>query len=67
MPGIGVLCVDDRPEIGAALRIKVERLGDFEWKGWLPQADALSQEAKTRSPQVVLLDLEVAGKPPFAT
>lgn len=62
---IGVLCVDDNPQVAEALKIKLSRTEPFEWKGWLPSADDLRDEALRMGPAVVLLDLDMPGRDPF--
>lgn len=62
---IGVLCVDDNPHVAEALRLKFERAERFEWKGWLPRADALLETAQREKPGVVLLDLDMPGADPL--
>lgn len=63
---IGVLCVDDNPQVAEALRLKLTRTAPFEWIGWLPSADRLRDEAVRSGPAVVLLDLDMPGRDPFA-
>jgi two-component system, NarL family, invasion response regulator UvrY len=62
---IRVLCVDDNPFVGEALRIKLEASGDFDWLGQLFSAECLESEVEMRSPDVVLLDIDMPGKDAF--
>jgi len=67
-PGEGpvtVLCVDDNLHVADALRIKLEHAGGFEWKGWLPSADALVSAVRKTSPRVLILDIDMPGRSPF--
>lgn len=65
-PSLGVLCVDDNAEVAEALRIILGRAGGFAWLGWLPRADALVETAAQKCPRLVVLDLDMPGKDPFA-
>lgn len=63
-PAIRVLCVDDTPEVCAALRAYLSPNG-FEFLEGLPSADALGEVVRRTHPDVVLLDLRMPGKPPL--
>lgn len=63
---IGVMCVDDNRHLADALRLALDRDASFEWKGWLPVADALAAEVAARKPTVVLIDVDMPGVDPFA-
>lgn len=62
---IGVLCVEDNPHVAEALRVMFGRTARFEWKGWLPSADALLETAQREKPGLVLLDLDMPGADPL--
>lgn len=61
---IRVLCVDDTPEVCAALRAYLGPRG-FEFLEGLPSADDLAEAVRRSHPDVVLLDLRMPGKPPL--
>lgn len=61
----GILCVDDNALVAEALRHKLSRTPGFEWRGWLPDADALVQRAADDCPELILLDLDMPGRDPF--
>jgi len=61
---IRVLCVDDAPEVCAALRAYLGPRG-FEFLDGLLTADALGDAVRRLHPDVVLLDLRMPGKPPL--
>lgn len=63
---MGVLCVDDNEHVADALRTKLSRTQDFEWRGWLPDATGLVQRVRAECPSAVLLDLDMPGPDPFA-
>jgi two-component system NarL family response regulator len=63
---VSVLCVDDNPEIGGAIRLKLRSAGGFEWKGQLFSADSLEDQVAQLGPDVVLLDIDMPGADPFA-
>lgn len=61
-----VVCVDDNPQMAAALRQLLVREG-FEWKEWLQSADGLLESVATHRPSIVLLDLDMPGRDPIET
>ncbi|MBY0262722.1 MAG: response regulator transcription factor, partial [Phycisphaerales bacterium] len=61
-----VLCVDDNPHVAEALRVKLARAFDMQWQGWLSSADELVATAERQCPTIVLLDVDMPGKDPFA-
>jgi len=63
---MSVLGVDDNAAIIDALRIKLARAGGFAWQGALSCADDLVETAIRLCPVLVLLDLDMPGKDPFA-
>lgn len=63
---ITVLCVDDNPHVGEALRLKFLRTPEFEWLGWLAVADRLEEVVRARPPAIVVLDVDMPGPSPFA-
>ncbi len=62
---ISVLCVDDNEQVANALRMKFGSIGGFEWRGWLPAADALVPTVVREKPGIVLLDIDMPGRDPF--
>ncbi len=63
---VGVLCVDDNSHVADALKLKLSRLPPFVWRGWLPNASLLVETAMNVCPEVILLDLDMPGRDPFA-
>jgi DNA-binding NarL/FixJ family response regulator len=63
---IRVLGVDDNPLVAEALALRLCRATDFKWVGSLPSADALLETVRDSAPHVVLLDLDMPGREPFA-
>lgn len=62
---ISILCVDDNPAIAEALRCMIENERGMSWVGHLETADRLTPEAQGLEPDVVLLDLDLPGRPAF--
>lgn len=62
---IGVLCVEDNPEVAQALKMKLSQDELFLWKGWIPRADDLLEMARRQEPSIVLLDLDMPGRDPL--
>lgn len=62
---IAVLCVDDNEDVAEALRIKLSLESDFEWKGWLPDADFLTERTREACPNIVILDIDMPGRSVF--
>jgi DNA-binding NarL/FixJ family response regulator len=65
LPPISILCVDDNAHVADAVRIRLARVGGFEWKGWLPDATNLVERARSDCPTIVLLDVDMPGRDPF--
>ena len=67
LPGkpIRVLCVDDVPDVAAVIRLMVEAEADMECVGVLTKTDALVEEVRRLTPDVVVLDATMPGKDPF--
>lgn len=63
---IGVLCVDDNEHVALAVALKLRSIGGFDWRGRLECADELADFASSACPGIVLLDLDMPGKDPFA-
>jgi DNA-binding NarL/FixJ family response regulator len=66
LTSIKVLCVDDNLLVGGSLKAKIKRLKAYEWMGHLTTADHLVDEAVRLNPDVVLLDVDMPGRDPFA-
>ena len=66
---IRVLCVDDRPDVTAVLRMLIESQVETEMEcvGCLQSADALLDEVRGLNPRpdVILLDASMPGRDPF--
>lgn len=62
---VRVLCCDDNAEVAEALRLKFARVGGIEWSGWLASADELFTKVRSTCPDIVILDFDMPGKPPF--
>lgn len=62
---VSVVCVDDNPHVAEAVRITLERAGDFRWEGWLPEAGSLLDRLAPARGTVVILDVDMPGKSPF--
>jgi len=62
---IKVLCVDDNSLLGEALEINLDLAGGFKWLGRLDNADDLVKVARVKSPDVVLLDIDMPGRDPI--
>lgn len=62
---IGVVCVDDNPQVAEALRLKLSRQGEFNWKGWLPDAGDMLEAAREHCPEIILMDVDMPGRDPF--
>lgn len=60
-----VLCVDDSAAVADAVRCLIESQPDLSWVGHLQTADALVSEASRLRPDIVLLDLDLPGRPAF--
>ena len=63
---IKVLCVDDNQFVGGAIKAKLDRAGGFEWLGQLPNANNMVDVAQRLNPDVILLDIDMPGRDPFA-
>jgi two-component system response regulator DesR len=64
-PRIKVLCVDDSARLTAAWQRLFQRQPDLEMVASLPSADDLVATVKDRKPDVVLMDLTMAGRDPL--
>lgn len=62
---ISVLCVDDNRSIADAIREQLARAGGFLWCGWLADASSLAEAIALHHPLIVLMDLDMPGRPPF--
>ena len=60
-----ILCVDDSPAIADAMRCLIEGEADLEWIGHLHTADDLVEVAQRLQPDMVILDLDLPGRPAF--
>lgn len=65
-PMVRVLCVDDNPLVGEALRAALARSDGLTCVGWRPTADDLAGTAAALGADVVLLDADMPGRDPFA-
>lgn len=63
---LSVLCVDDNNAVADALAIKLRRSGQFVWRGKLADAGALVETVLRDRPSLVILDIDMPGKDPFA-
>jgi DNA-binding NarL/FixJ family response regulator len=64
---ISVLCADDNALVCDALRTGLAGApGEFRWLGHLASADALVQQVDLLRPDVVILDIDMPGRDPFA-
>jgi two-component system, NarL family, invasion response regulator UvrY len=63
-----VLCVDDRPDVTAAVQMLIQSTGSLECVGCLNTADNLVQRVKAIDPppDVVILDATMPGTDPIA-
>src|SRR5258705_7049319 len=64
-PSIGVLCVDDQPDVTATMRLVIDCDPKMRCVGCLASADHLVEEVRTLKPDVVLLDASMPGRSPF--
>jgi len=60
-----ILCVDDSAAVADAVRCLIESQPDLQWVGHLQTADELVSEAERLRPDLVLLDLDLPGRPAF--
>lgn len=60
-----VLCVDDNPDMTAAMRMLIDTEPRMECVGCLSSADRLVHELRRLRPDVVLLDATMPGKDPL--
>lgn len=63
---IKVLFVDDDDLVAQIVRITLEQAGGFKWLGQLRDAGELAALARLECPDIVMLDLCMPGKCPFA-
>lgn len=62
---VSVLCVEDNLYVAEAIRMKFDRVGGFEWKGWLSSADNMVSMVEQQHPRVLILDVDMPGRNPF--
>jgi DNA-binding NarL/FixJ family response regulator len=62
---IRVLCVDDNFLVAEGIKIKLMLAGGFEWLGQLADAEDLTNQVQEKSPDIVLLDIDMPGKDAF--
>lgn len=62
---IKVLCVDDSPDLAEVLGIMVAEEDDLEHVGTLHDAQGLLDAIQRSAPNVVVIDLGMAGKKPL--
>lgn len=62
---IRVLCVDDNHLVADALHLKLRLEGNFEWGGWVREAEPMLQAARRCRAEVVLLDIDMPGRDVF--
>lgn len=62
---ISVLCADDNPHVAEALRLKLSRISDFAWRGWVSSADRMADAVAEFRPDILLLDLDMPGADPL--
>lgn len=60
-----VLVVDDNKLVCDALKLMLDAAGDLEYAGSLPSADDLHRAALEKSPDIVVLDLDMPGRDPI--
>jgi DNA-binding NarL/FixJ family response regulator len=60
-----VLCIDDNRWIGESIERILRAHPDMEWSGWLPGAAGLDEAMAARSPNIVLLDIDIPGEDSF--
>jgi two-component system response regulator DesR len=63
---VSVLCVDDNPDVVEAIRLLLTRESEYRWNGSLGSADALVDAARATRPDIILLDVDMPGRDPFA-
>jgi len=62
---IKVLSVEDNELVGEAIGRKLNGNPEFEWLGWVDNAEALYAAVRERSPDIVCMDLDIPGQNPF--
>ncbi|MDX2147488.1 MAG: response regulator transcription factor [Planctomycetota bacterium] len=62
MGPISILCVDDNPEMCAALQSLLQSDQRFTWLGHRENADGLINTVRRLQPAIVLLDIDMPGK-----
>jgi DNA-binding NarL/FixJ family response regulator len=60
-----VLCVDDNHAVAEALQCLIDSEDSLRWAGHLERADELLDTVAARQPAIVLLDLDMPGRPAF--
>lgn len=63
---IRVLVVDDHPLVRESLMVLLDRAGDIEVVGSAGSAEDALGQSKTLRPDVILMDIEMPGRSPFA-
>lgn len=64
-PPIRVLCVDDNRMLAEAMRTQLDDHAEFEWAGWLENAEDLADQVRRAQPRIVLMDIDMPGPDPF--
>jgi DNA-binding NarL/FixJ family response regulator len=62
---IKVVSVEDNPLVGEAIGRKLKGNPDFEWLGWVDNAQALYDIAQNSAPDIVCMDLDMPGQDAF--
>ncbi len=62
---IRVVSVEDNPLVGEAIGRKLKGNPDFEWLGWVDNAQALYDIARKSAPDIVCMDLDIPGQNAF--
>ncbi len=60
-----IVCVDDNQLVGEAMERRFSLEPDFEWLGWLSEADGIFEQLSALNPDLVLLDVDVPGLDAF--
>lgn len=62
---VSLLCVDDNETVSAAVQDRLAVEPGFRWLGSLPDTSALLSVIQRESPDLALLDVDMAGRSPF--